>query len=188
MKQKSLIPKRKIEHGGAVSVGKRRGRRPLSTKKPIHLTLRSDYAKGSRSLLKHRNLVDRVIYRSKIRFNVRVYRYAICGNHLHFLIRGQRKKDLQNFFRVLSGHIAQQILLRYPLSSHEQENRGGAREKIKACKKNQRKFWSLLLYTRLVTWGREFQRVAKYIEQNILEALNLIAYAPRRPRFIRNTS
>jgi REP element-mobilizing transposase RayT len=113
------------------------------------------------------------------RFRVRIYEKAICGNHLHFLVKAQTRSELQNFFRVLAGHIAQEILRNYPLLKHELRVAGGAL----GCKKNQRKFWSLLLYSRLLTWGREYQAVKRYIVQNTLEALGLIPYQKRKSRF-----
>jgi hypothetical protein len=83
---------------------------------------------------------------------------------------------LQNFFRVTAGHIAQGILKEFPLPSGE----GGAPKG--ACHKNQRKFWDLLIYSRVMTWGREFKVVSAYVIQNTLEALGVIAYKPRRVR------
>lgn len=145
-------------HGGSLSLNKRRSKRPLNTKQ------------------------------------------AICGNHLHLLIRGKQRVQIQNFFRVVAGHIAQEILRQFPISKTEREAErdklelkaaggapaftgvGGKRRvlKKKACKKNQRKFWQLLIYSRIVSWGREFKTVSRYIVQNTLEALNIIAYRQRK--------
>jgi REP element-mobilizing transposase RayT len=181
MKQLSLIPSRyfRKEHGGALSVGRRRSRRPLSAKDAHHVTLRSEFAIGERSLLRHRPLIEGVIKKASRRFNIKVYRQAICRNHIHLLVKGKRRVDLQNFFRVFAGHIAQGILTFHPYKPHEE---GGAPARKKGCKKNQRKFWQLLIYSRVLTWGREFKTVADYIMQNTLEALHLIAYSPRLPR------
>ena len=164
-------------------MGKRRSRRPLSTKEPLHLTLRSERAQGGRCLLRHRPLIEGTIQKASRRFCVRVYEQAICSNHLHLLVYGKSRQDLQNFFRVLAGHIAQAILREFPLSPRE---RGGAPEGKAGHPKNQRHFWALLLYSRVLTWGREFISVKRYIIQNILEALGAIAYKPRKHR--RNTS
>ncbi len=160
-----------------MSINKRRSRRSLNPKNPLHITLRSELAKGSRSLMRHRTHIRKVILRSSKRFEVKVYELAICGNHLHLLIKGRRRCDIQSFFRVLAGHIAQEILKQNPLSEKE---RGGAPKK--GCKKNRRKFWSLLLYSRVVSWGRDFGNVSRYIIRNTLEALNLIPYRERSGR------
>jgi REP element-mobilizing transposase RayT len=211
MKQLNLIKPSKKEHGGIHSLGRRRSRRPITTKEPLHITLHSDFAKGSRSLLRHRPLINHVIQKASKRFGIRVYQRAICGNHIHLLIRGRCRTDIQNFFRVVAGHIAQGILQEFPLLESEHTcvvsavggahrdapdtRRGGApharevhkdankkTEKTKGCVKNQRKFWALLIYSRVVTWGREYKTVMNYIHKNILEALNLIAYTPRKKR------
>lgn len=124
------------------------------------------------------------------RFNVKVFEYAICGNHLHLLVRGRYRIALQNFFRVLAGHVAQEILRAQPLTEKE---RGGAPVKSdinakKGCAKNQRKFWGLLLFSRVVNWGRDFSNVVEYIYKNNLEALHIIGYVPRLPSGILKNS
>jgi REP element-mobilizing transposase RayT len=177
MRQTSFFPPVVKEHGGILSVGVRRGRRVLSTRESLHLTLRSDFAKDSRSLLRHKDIVLHVMRKACARFRVRIYKFAICGNHLHFLLRGKSRTELQNFFRVLAGHIAQMILARCPLKIEEQR-----KLTTNGHPKNRRKFWALLTYTRIVTWGREFFKVSNYIEKNVLEALGRRAYEPRKTK------
>lgn len=176
MKQKNFFKASVSSHGGSLSIGKRRSRRPIHTKNSLHIVLRSEIATGSRSLMKNSQLVRRITLKASKRFNVQVYEKAICGNHLHLLIRGKSKINVQNFFRVLAGHIAQEILRQFPLTEKE---RGGA-PKQKGCLKNRRKFWSLLLFSRVVGWGRDFANVSSYVIQNTREALNLIPYTERR--------
>lgn len=177
MRQTSFFPRARRDHGGILSLHKRRSRRPLTTKQALHVTLRSDLATGSRSLLNHRHLVRSVIIKAQRLFHVRVYEYAVCGNHLHCLIRGRSRTDLQNFFRVFAGHLAQQILAAWPLSPDEEQKQQSTQ---RGCRKNRRRFWALLIYSRIVTWGREFNHVRRYIVQNTLEALCKIAYRPRK--------
>jgi REP element-mobilizing transposase RayT len=194
----------KKEHGGTMSAGRRRARRPLSTKHPLHLTLRSDFAYGKRSLLRHRPTVLRIMKKAAARFHVSVYNHAVCSNHLHLLVRGKTREGLQNFFRVFAGHLAQEILREFPLSNEERRGtapsrgqspvgkRGGAptqgqakpkttvKNRRSPHPKNQRKFWAVLIYSRVMTWGKDFKNVAKYILQNTLEALYIITYKPRK--------
>lgn len=127
--------------------------------------------------MKHKILIRKIAFKASKRFRVQIYEKAICGNHLHFLVRGKSKTCVQNFFRVLAGHIAQEILRQFPLCDKE---RGGAPKK--GCKKNQRKFWSVLLYSRIVSWGKDFSNVTNYVIQNTLEALGLIPYQMRKTR------
>lgn len=182
-------PKLKKDHGGSLAANKRRARRPLNLKQSHHLTMKSYHAIGARSLFRHKRLILSLIKKNAHKFRVKVYEYAIQGNHVHLLVKAQDREGLQNFFRVVAGHVAQQILKEHPLNAKDlaiKQNPGGAptreEKKAKACKKNQRKFWSYLLYSRIVTWGREFKAVVGYIQQNELELLQIIAYQPRSNR------
>ena len=153
---------------------------------------------GPRSLFRHKKLILSILRKNQQRFNVKVYTYAMAGNHLHLLIKGRTRVDIQNFFRVFASPTAQRILLECPLilkpggapqipgipqvpvNGSRQRSTKGCGDKVnKGCKKNQRRFWKFLIYSRVVTWGREFKRVCEYIEKNVLEALHLIAYEPR---------
>lgn len=189
------------EHGGSLSIKKRKTKRPLSRKNPFHVTLRSDFAKGKRSLLRHKNLIYKIIGKASRRFNVKVYEQSICGNHIHLLVKSHYKINLQNFFRVVAGHIAQQILNQFPITQMERfvvENRHNQIPEnsyyndlksdfvpLKSSHlKYQRKFWGALIYSRLVRWGKDFKNVLAYIEMNTLEADGWIPYQPRKSRYV----
>ena len=181
---KELRPKK--DHGGSLAVQKRRAKRPLNIKQSHYITMKSYHAVGARSLFRHKKLILGLIKKNAFKFHIKVYEYAIQGNHLHLLVKAQTREGLQNFFRVVAGHVAQRILKEYPLSSKDlalKQSSGGApkenERRAKACKKNQRKFWSYLLYSRIVSWGREFRTVMGYIQKNTLELLQIIAYQPR---------
>lgn len=178
MRKDFYIPRPNIEHGGALTLKKRKSRRPLDVRRPVHIVLRSDLGKGKRSLLKNKKIVEKVFHKFSKRFRIRIYQKAICGNHIHCLVKAKTRSELQNFFRVLAGQIAQEILRLFPLQRFEKKaHRGGTHPK------NQKSFWSLLLYSRLVSWGRDFRAVARYVIQNNLEALGLIPYQERKSRF-----
>lgn len=177
VQQRSFFKPQPKQHGGSLAPGKRRARRPLSTKEPLHITLKSEIAEGRRSLKRYKADIERIATTFAKRFNVQIYEYAICATHIHLLVRGKQREGLQNFFRVFAGHIAQKILQDHPLSQHEDLSRDQ-----RQCEKNQRKFWSYLLYSRVMTWGREFVRVRTYIKKNVLESLYKIAYEPRARR------
>ncbi len=175
-------PKVRKEHGGSLADKKRRARRPLNMKQSHHITMKSRHALGARSLFKHKRMILSLIKKNAVKFHVKVYEYAIQGNHIHLLVKAHNREGLQNFFRVIAGHIAQRILKECPLKQAPggaSSKLGGAPQKPKGCLKNQRKFWSYLLYSRIVSWGREFKLVAQYIQRNTLELLHLVAYQPR---------
>ncbi len=180
LQQTSFLPRpesHRFEHGGSLSLRRRKRRRPLNIKKPVHLVLRSDLAKGKRSLVRNQVMVIRTLTRFSAKFYVKVYERAICGNHLHVLVKASNRRQLQNFFRVFAGQVAQQILQKFPLGEKEEKAfRGGAHPK------NHKTFWSQLAYTRLVSWGRDFGNVSRYIVQNLLETAGLIPYRRTKRR------
>lgn len=113
MQQTSFLRTQRFSklHGGEPSIGRRRARRPLTTKLPIHVTLRSDFAYGGRCLMKHYKLIYAILRKASKRFNISIYERAICSNH------------------------AQQILLQFPIRQNERlatkllnrrKQRGGA--------------------------------------------------------------
>ena len=185
MKQSHYFPTKYIprkEHGGDLSIKRRKSKRHLSTKNPFHVTLRSELAIGKRSLLRHKNLIYKILNKASKRFGVKIYQQAICGNHIHLLIHGRQRVAIQNFFRVVAGHIAQKILEQYPLLKDETKGQ----EKIAGnapVVKYRRKFWGALLYSRWVSWGRDFSNVMNYIERNTLEVLGWIPYKRTPSRY-----
>lgn len=200
MTQTSFLPKSKRDHGGSLALHRRRSRRNLDIRKPVHIVLRSELAKKQRSLLRNRILVEKVLRHYSRRFGVKIYEKAICGNHIHLLVKAYARRDLQNFFRVVAGQIAQEILRKYPMQEFEEKafwggtpkgfERGAKsqRKKREMHRKNQRTFWSLLLYTRIVSWGRDFGNVGRYLVLNTKEALGIVPFQPRRSRFIASSA
>lgn len=153
-KNPSFEPYKRLCHGGDIRKGKRKLARPFDRKRAMHLVLRSEEAKGGRSLLCHSQMIENTLRFWANRYGVRIYRFANAGNHIHLLVKARSKSELQNFLRVVAGKIAQTIL--------------------KAVKgKAQGKFWSALAFSRVVTWGREFIKVMSYVEMNELEAQGL---------------
>ena len=57
--------------------------RPRGTKEAMHLVLRSDLARGPKSLLKYDSAVRTMIAKLAKRHGVRIYRIVNAGNHLH---------------------------------------------------------------------------------------------------------
>lgn len=194
MKQLDPIAKRKFtyEHGGSLLVGRRRKRRPISVNQPLHLVLRSDFAFGRRNLTRHRPRIHRITKRSAERFRIRIYEMAVVSNHIHILAKGKTRPEIQNFFRVVAGHIAQEILVSFPILEHERPRAGGAlnsntggapgeeRKGPEKLREKENKFWQTRIYSKIVEWGRQFRNTKKYVMQNTLEALGIIQYSERK--------
>src|SRR3954470_19415252 len=102
---------RRLEHGSDTRKGKRKVARPIDPKRPMHLVLRSARAKGDWSMLRIANekVIQKIIWRSAARNQVRIYRYANSGNHLHLLVRAKTRKGFQNFARTIGALIARAV-------------------------------------------------------------------------------
>jgi hypothetical protein len=148
------------DHGGDFAKGKRKGRRPLDPKRPIHLVLRSGRAKGAWSFLHrhHRSKVETLVYSTAVARGVRVYRLSNVGNHLHLLLRTPSREAFQDFLRTLTALLARAVT--------------GAR-KGRPLRTGGEKllFWDGLAYTRVLHWGRHFEAVMAYLSKNDLEAI-----------------
>ena len=151
------------EHGGELSVGRRKTRRPVVIKRAMHLTLRSTKAVGKWSLLhpRHRSFIGYAVATLSKRYDVKIYQFSNNGNHLHLLVKARTRRGFQSFLRLLSGRIALRI------TGAKKGNSLGSR------------FWDLPAFTRIVEWGRDFKHVTAYVIQNINEALGLVPYKPR---------
>jgi REP element-mobilizing transposase RayT len=154
-----------LEHGGDVRLGQRKIARPLDTKRPLHIVLRSSRAKRAWSMLRP-ELAARIRRKAGSlarRYDVRLYRYANVGNHIHVLATVRSRLALQSFLRVFAGATARLVT--------------GARKGRPVGR-----FWDRLAYSRIVLWGREFSSVSAYVRQNQDEALGLRPYVERTRR------
>jgi REP element-mobilizing transposase RayT len=166
LKQLSFLSKINVnfsrEHGHEIRKGKRKLARPFSPKLPLHLVFRATQAKASYSLLtaKNRKLIERLLYRYASLYRIKIYRFQNVGNHLHVLAQTQQKnytlarKDLNAFLRRFSGEAAMAI-------AHGKKGAAFGR------------FWDELVYSRIVTWGREFEAIKTYFIKNLFEAHGL---------------
>lgn len=144
--------KRRLTHGGAETKGKRKSRRPLATKKWIHLTLKSEVAKGKLSMLAQRNAkwINQLIKDKAMKFGVEVKEFVNMGNHIHFKLRITSRKLFQNFLRSVTTLIARFVT--------------GARKG-----KSFGKFWQGLAFTRIVETSFEEWQLRGYFTANRIQ-------------------
>ena len=121
----------------------------------MHLVMRSLRARGQWSMLSRRNKarIFGLVHETAERYGVKVYRFQNVGNHLHLLVKVPSRQAWQAFIRVLSGAIAFWVT--------------GARKGIS------KKFWDTLAFSRIVSWGRDFEGLKTYFVKNLLEALGI---------------
>src|SRR5579859_7291966 len=131
--------KTRFDHGGSLSIGRRKIARPLSTRKPIHLTLRSSRALGKWSLRRFEVGIRKLAEKLASRWGIRIYSLAVNGNHMHLAIRIANRDCFGNFLRVFSGQVAMKVTG----SVKGRPTKGG-------------RFWDLLAWTRILEWGKAF--------------------------------
>ncbi len=154
MKQYSFFKSKDFpkEFGGALLVGKRKSRRPLSTKKAHHVVLKA--TGGIPSLLRYRTSIDMVLQNFAKRFHVKIYKQGLEVNHLHLILKFNSIDDYKNFVRSVTGVLAKALKLK----------------------------WLYRPYSRIVEWGRAFKMATSYVLQNELEGLGVIPRKPRKKR------
>lgn len=136
-------------------------KRPVTVKSPMHLVLRSEIAKGPKSMLNIERRVQKIIYQQGRKFGVKIYRLSNVGNHLHILILPRSRRAFQGFIRAISGLVARAAM---------RAERGRS--------KGQR-FWDQRPFSRVISWGRDYANACEYLLQNTLEALGFLPYRPR---------
>lgn len=157
-------------HGGELALGRRKVARPFDSKQALHVVLRSSKARGAYSLLHphHCNLIRDTAERLRVRWGIRVFRYANVGNHLHLLIQAPTRAAWQGFIRELSGRIA--MIVTGARKGNGLARSGSRKHGAKGIAESaQRGFWDHLVFTRIVAWGRDYKNVAQYVAKNLWE-------------------
>jgi len=144
------------DHGGDAVRGSRKVARPLATKRPMHIVLRSSLAVKDKSFLrrKNRHLVEAILETLAARYGIRVMKFQNVGNHLHLLIQGKCRVLLQKFLRAFPSKVALAI------TGAKRGNPVG-------------RFFDSIFFSRVVEWGRDIRRLKNYFFKNELEASGL---------------
>ncbi len=156
-------------------------KRPLDSKLPLHLVLRSDWARMRTP--RAFGVVNRIVQESARKYGVTIYKFANVGNHLHLLIRVKSQRLWAAFIRELTGRIAQGLQgprIRSPgLQGPRIRSPGLQGPRIRSPGlqgPRRRKFWSQRPFTRIVRgWRQPFRALKEYIGLNILEAEGFIS-------------
>lgn len=157
----------KESHGGVLRNRKMgRKRRPLFWKYPIHLVYKANRkALRTRSLRTHRNflLITQIFGQYSKRFHTKILQISIQGDHIHALVRFNKRSQVINFLRVSAGQVAQQFEHKDHLMT---DTRG-----VRVCD-----LWMLRPFTRIIKNWRAYVVVRNYIQLNEKEALGQIIY------------
>jgi REP element-mobilizing transposase RayT len=143
----SFIRNYKKEFGGSLLKGVRKTKRPLSTKHPIHLILKSCepnlFNPGNRAL-------EKTIRATARRFNVKLFDLTFNWSHIHSVIQIKDAEDYRAFIRAVTSLIS---------------------ALVKKNKPNLKTIFTLRPFTRVISWGRELKSVMNYQILNKMEAM-----------------
>lgn len=140
MKQMELLAhKTKASFGGSLLTGRRKERRPLNSKKAIHLVLK---AKDSFLLLRNRDRVEEILRKYAAKMGIRIYDTGVHADHIHLALKAANRITYVRWIRAVTSVLVQKI------------------PKLK---------WRLRPFTKIVSWGRSFRSLKNYIFWNRIE-------------------
>jgi len=160
----------KKEFGGSLLHGKRKSARPLSTKKPIHLILKCS---GKSVFNPSNRKLEKLIRHQASKYGIKVYEVALNWSHVHLLIRLPSREAYVAFIRTVTSLIVSFVSKSKAFVSKT----NGVNLKTKDL--DLKSIFDLRPYTKILSWGKQFQRVVEYVELNTLEALGLIVRAKK---------
>lgn len=146
--------KQQLFFGGSLcSKRAHRVARPLSTKHPLHLILKSSQARGARSFWKKRNaaFIEGALGKFSSKFGIKVIDCVNAGNHLHLTVKLSNRFTYSPFIRALTGAISLRL--------------GGAA--------GIKKFWDFRPYTRIIVGWKAFLKARDYLAINRLESFGI---------------
>jgi REP element-mobilizing transposase RayT len=156
--------------------------RPVTTKKAMHVVLRSRIAnnawvlagnqdikarncKGKDSFIsayKRRMRIECIIREQADHFGIRIYQLAVNQNHIHVLLKLQYIGSFSKFVKAISSCIARLVL-------------GVKKGVMRGIR-----FWDGRPFSRIVEWARDYLNAREYVFRNDLEGCGVIPYSPRR--------
>jgi putative transposase len=163
-KQEFYLNNKSCYGGNLRNHRRKRIARRLSNKRFHHLVFKSnkDVNKASLRTPKTFSISMHVIKVYAKRFRIRIASHSIQKDHIHLLVRTNRKSNYQNFFRVVAGQIAQRVTDTYH------------------CVKFKQNFWKFRPFTRIVRNRRAYYITKAYIRLNELEGRKVVPYQTSR--------
>lgn len=135
--------------GGSLLRGKRKRARPISTKRPMHMVLKSSFAVGGLSFLVHRSALERVLSSCARRWGVRLMDHQWNSNHVHLIIRVSSRTLYRRWIRDLTASLVLLLARKtgFPL----------------------KRFFDHRPFTRVLNWGKDLRNAIDYLELNEME-------------------
>jgi putative transposase len=127
------------EFGGSLNLGKRKQKRPLAPKLPAHFVLK---ANNHDLLLPHSVIVVAVVRKYSEKFGVKIFELGLETDHIHIEAQIPSRELYTRWIRTVPAMLARRI--------------PGLK-------------WSFTPYSRIVSWGRDFENTRAYVRDNQTE-------------------
>jgi len=171
----------RLSHGGSLRQKRAgRGQRPLACKEALHVVfkinkskLRCQGLRSSRSF----SLIHQIIKRYSLKFFVKIEQISVQGDHIHCLVRTNRRSHFHFFFRVVAGQIAQRFLKEGLLVESTKAKAVTDTPSVQGTG-----LWKFRPFSRVVRGWRAHKIVRDYIQLNEQEARGKIRYQKKRLR------
>lgn len=156
---------KKVSAFGGELMKKVKGRstpRPISTKYPMHIVLKSSRARGDFSFLKpqNRKVINQTLSELSQKFHVKILGLANVGNHLHLMLKFKKRGLYLDFIRSFTGSLALRIGKKTRWNRANQES---------PLNPNLLKFWDYRHFSRIIAGFKNFVRAKEYLWINQLE-------------------
>ena len=142
------------EFGGSLLKGRRKSMRPLSTRVPIHLVLRSENKRAYKALAYGSSTNRKILSAVAKRFQIQILDVVFNHSHVHLVIRIPSRESYNGFIRLLTSRLAQ------------------------FAKLKKGELFQFRPYTRLLSWGRQMKTISNYMKKNFVEAVSSIEIQP----------
>lgn len=148
-----FIKNYKNEFGGSLlKKGQRKIRRPLSTKHPIHLIIKSSVR--FRLFNPRNQQIEALLRKEARRFQIQLFDFAINWSHIHMVVRLPSRESYVAFIRSYNSQLVTLL----------------SRNMFYGLKG----LFEFRPYTKILTWGRQFHVTLNYQKLNQQEAAGLI--------------
>ena len=141
----------KREFGGSLLAGKRKTMRPLSTKEPIHLVLKST---GNRVFSPGDRRIENLIRNQAAKYKIKLFRISLNWTHVHAIIQIKDRKSYNSFIRTVTALLVSLI--------------------SQIRKMDLTGLFDLRPFTKIISWGRQFKSLFGYHDLNDMEAFGMI--------------
>jgi len=148
-------------------------KRPFSSKLPMHLVLKSSKAHGNSSFLLHNKSLSKILETQSARHFVKIYSLANAGNHLHLIVQAPSREHLAAFLRAITGRIAQLLAAQASLQAQPRNKASMHAQPREPAQPETAGFWDARPFSRLMSWGKDFKGVARYIALNSTQMLGM---------------